>query len=192
MREYEFIFPALLFLILNYAYNKKIIYGLITLAVFVFMILFLLEFIKIIFEYVNTKYYDGPLIGKIIDVFFISNASIGENNIIISRLIYSLTELLGNIYASVLISTLLLIIPLTYLFIKNFNLIIKKSEFCILVSFIVLWDSTLWNYTDIRFYPFLVLLLIKLFIDFINIHRFRKILIFINILIPLEILFRSF
>ena len=91
-----------------------------------------------------------------------------------------------------MISSLLLMIPITYLFIKNFNLVIKKSEFCILISFIVLWDTTLWNYTDIRFYPFLVLLLIKLIIDFLDITKFKKILIFINILIPLEILIRSF
>ena len=192
LREFEFIFPAILFLILSYAYNKKIIYGLITLALCIFSVLFLFEFLNIITEHREPQLYESNSLLKKIIVVLSSNNSIGEDNMIISRLIYSLTEIIGNIHASIMISSLLLMIPITYLFIKNFNLVIKKSEFCILISFIVLWDTTLWNYTDIRFYPFLVLLLIKLIIDFLDITKFKKILIFINILIPLEILIRSF
>ena len=190
--DIEFLIPAIIFVTLDFFFNKKILYGL--------LITFLILLSKICIFYLVNQIYEQrnlqtflhqPIVNKILEIIY-NNSITGENNIFLNRIIYSITEIIGNFQASILISSSSLLLLAFYLIYKNFKSIIENEKFLTLFCFLIIWDTVLWNYTDIRFYPFLIITVIQLFLQYFDKNKIKKTLVCLSSIIPLEILLRSF
>jgi len=166
--DIEFLIPTIIFLTLDFFFNKKIKYGLVITFLLLLSKILIIYLAQLILEHRNIHTIDDlTILHKLLEIIY-SNSVIGENNIILNRIIYVMTEIIGNFQASILVSTLFMFLLIFYLLYKNFKSVIKNTKFLTLFFFIIVWVSTLWNYTDIRFYPFLVITTIQLIIVYFD------------------------
>lgn len=191
--DIEFLLPAFIFIIILNSYHNKKIYGLI--SCLVILILFnniTVEFIKNFL--IQDSYFEimNAFERKYIETFN-TNSIIGINNIPFTRLIYAITEILGNLGDTPLISSLTLFIIILFKAIKerNINFINNPDTFTFL-SFLIIWPNILYNYTDIRFYPFMIFLLLKILKENFNLLFLKKLFLIVSAIMPLEILLRVY
>ena len=187
--DYHFLFPILIFAIIYASYSKSIGFGLIisTLLLITLNETVIQTLFKWAIKSENYIFFSEPL-RKFIEVYS-SNNNFGINNYPITRFLYSILEIFGNLFTSIVISVFIMNIIIIFYIFKKREKIFFEKEIYIFISYILVWTSILYNYTDVRFFPFLIIIYLKIISNVLSTNQIIKTMFLTNFCMVFEIFF---